>query len=208
MLGGRGHQIHADEGHPRVTLAARGTLRSGSPPVYPPPLLLPGDKGGVAKPAVVWLGEDEVGRISGASHPHPASPHPVPKSQVFPFREPSGKAREIQAKGTRVVVRETPTPGPGQAPRAKGPSGGYSPLRPGSARSTVARPGAETAAPVREAGLGAGEGRPPRQSAGDRQQLPPPPLGVRAASRRLPARVCQPVPPAAATERALGADWH
>lgn len=163
MLGGRGHQTHADEGHPRVTLAALGTLRSGSQPVYLPPLLLlPGDKGEVAKLAMMWLGEDEVGGIPGASHPHPGSPHPVPKSQVFPFQEPSGKAREIQAKGTRVVARATPTPGPGRAPRAKGPGGGHSPLRPGSARSTVARPGAERAAPVREAGLGAGERAAPK----------------------------------------------
>lgn len=209
MLGGRGHQIHADEGHPRVTLAARGTLRSGSQSVYLQPLLLlPGDKGGVAKPAVVWLGEDEVGGFRV-----PPTPIPRPRIQSRNLRfSPSKNLRErpekSEPRGQGWWPGKLPPPGRDKPRARKDPVVDTHPCAQ-VVRARQSRGRERRQRPLfGRRGWGQARGRPPRQSAGDRQQLPPPPLGVRAASPRLPARVCQPVPPAAATERALGADWH
>ena len=122
MLGGRGHQTHADEGHPRVTLAARGTLRSGSPPVYLPPLLLlPGDKGGVAKPAVVRLGDDEAG---GFRVPPTPFPRPLIQSRNLRF-SPSKSLRERPEKsrprGQGWWSGKLPPPGRDKPRTQKGP---------------------------------------------------------------------------------------
>lgn len=161
----------------RVTPGSHSLLwdtgRCGSQPVYLPPLLLlPGDKSEVAKLAVAGRGRG--GGIPVPSTLRPGSSHPVPKLQIFLPRD-FGKAREIQAKGTRVVARATPHPQARTSPARERTQ--WWTLTPALqvVRARQSRGRRERAAPVREAGLGAGEGRPPRQSAGDRQQLPPPP---------------------------------
>ena len=169
---------------------------------------MPGDKGGVAKPAVVRLGDDEAG---GFRVPPTAFPRPLIQSRNLRF-SPSKSLRErpekSRPKGQGWWSGKLPPPGRDKPRTQKGPVVDTHPCaqvvraRQSRGRERRQRPR------FGRRGWGQARGRPPRQSAGDRQQLPPPPLGVRAASRRLPARVCQPVPPAAATGRALGADWH
>ena len=120
MLGGRGHQTHADEGHPRVTLAALGTLRSGSQPVYLPPLLLlPGDKGEVAKLAVVWLGEDEAGGEGGDSGcllPPSRVPASSPEISGFPLPRAFGKGPRNPSQGDKGGGQGNSHPRAGTSP--------------------------------------------------------------------------------------------